>query len=412
MSAEPIDLHHQAPGIVASYLLETDDGPALFDCGPTTCVPALKAGLAERGLDLTDVRHLLLSHIHLDHAGAAGVLVRENPWLQVHVSEVGAPHLVDPSKLEASARRLYGDAFDALWGELAPVPEANVHVVGERVVGLDCFPTPGHAWHHVSYLDADGTLYAGDAAGVRIDGGSFVVPPCPPPELDLEAWERTIEEIERRAPGTARAHPLRRRSTTSRSTSPTCARRSAAGASASRTGWTRRPSSPPPATTSRRSIPSSSTTTTAPAPYWHHFRGLERYWRKRRGGRGLDLEGVRLEVGERDELERRGVRRLEHDRRRDARLERLLPARGDDAPAVARAEPREQPLRLRRHEVVPADTENSRNSSVIDRADGVEAGVGALGAAVAVAEEAGHRVEGARLELAAEDVHAEPTPSP
>jgi glyoxylase-like metal-dependent hydrolase (beta-lactamase superfamily II) len=197
---EPIDLLHQAPGIVACYVLETDDGPALFDCGPTTCIPALRNGLAERGLELTDLRHLLLSHIHLDHAGAAGVLVREHPALQVHVSEVGAPHLVDPSRLDASARRLYGDAFDELWGELAPIPETNVHVVGDRVVGLDCFPTPGHAWHHVSYLAADGTLYAGDAAGVRLRGGSFVMPPCPPPELDLEAWERTIDEIERRAP--------------------------------------------------------------------------------------------------------------------------------------------------------------------------------------------------------------------
>ena len=198
---EPIDLHHQAPGIIASYLLETEDGPAIFDCGPTSTIPHLKAGLAERGVDMTDVRHLLLSHIHLDHAGGAGVLVRQSPWLQVHVSEVGAPHLIDPTKLEASARRLYGTAFDDLWGELAPVPAENVRVVGEQVVGLDCFPTPGHAWHHVSYLDPDGTLYAGDAAGVRIGGGSFVVPPCPPPELDLEAWERSLEEIERRAPG-------------------------------------------------------------------------------------------------------------------------------------------------------------------------------------------------------------------
>ena len=173
MNPEPIDLHHQDARIVGCYLLETLDGPALFDCGPTTSIPHLKAGLAERGLDLTDVRHLLLSHIHLDHAGAAGVLVRQNPWLQVHISEIGAPHLVDPSNLEASARRLYGIAFDALWGELAPVPASNVHVVGDRILGLDCFPTPGHASHHVSYLDADGTLYAGDAAGVRIPPGRF-----------------------------------------------------------------------------------------------------------------------------------------------------------------------------------------------------------------------------------------------
>src|SRR5262249_57976021 len=197
----PIDLHHQAIArIVGAYLLETEDGPALFDCGPTTCIDALKAGLDERGLGLTDVRHLLLSHIHLDHAGATGTLVREHPDLQVHVSEIGAPHLVDPSRLEKSARRLYGDTFDELWGELAPVPEENVHVVGDRVLGLECFPSPGHAYHHVCYLDRDGTLYAGDAAGVRIQPGRYVMPPTPPPEVDVAAWEETIDEIERRAP--------------------------------------------------------------------------------------------------------------------------------------------------------------------------------------------------------------------
>jgi glyoxylase-like metal-dependent hydrolase (beta-lactamase superfamily II) len=126
--------------------------------------------------------------------------VREHPALQVHVSEIGAPHLVAPERLERSARRLYGDTFDTLWGELAPVPEANVQIVGDRVLGLDCFPTPGHASHHVSYLDRDGTLYAGDAAGVRIEPGRFVMPPTPPPEFDLDTWQQTLEEIERRDP--------------------------------------------------------------------------------------------------------------------------------------------------------------------------------------------------------------------
>jgi glyoxylase-like metal-dependent hydrolase (beta-lactamase superfamily II) len=201
MALEPIDLHHLGrERIIASYLLDTDDGPALFDCGPSTTVEALNAGLADRGLALTDVRHLLLSHIHLDHAGAAGVLVREHPDLRVHVSEVGKPHLVDPERLERSARRLYGEDFDALWGELTPVPEGNIEVVGERVLGLDCFPTPGHASHHVCYLDGDGTLYAGDAAGVRIEPGRFVVPPTPPPEVDVEAWQASLDEIERRGP--------------------------------------------------------------------------------------------------------------------------------------------------------------------------------------------------------------------
>ena len=198
---EPIDLLHRGvQRSVACYLLDTDDGLALFDCGPASTVETLKSALAERSLRLADIRHLLLSHIHLDHAGAAGVLVREHPALQVHVSAIGAPHLVAPERLERSARRLYGDSFDTLWGELAPVPERNVHVVGDLVVGLDCFPTPGHASHHVSYLDRDGTLYAGDAAGVRIQPGRYVMPPTPPPDIDIAAWERTLDELERRDP--------------------------------------------------------------------------------------------------------------------------------------------------------------------------------------------------------------------
>jgi glyoxylase-like metal-dependent hydrolase (beta-lactamase superfamily II) len=199
--AHPIDLRHQgARHVIGSYLLETVDGPAIFDCGPTTCIGTLKVGLAARGVELRDVRHLLLSHIHLDHAGATGALVREHPELQVHVSERGAPHLVDPTRLEASARRLYGDAFDELWGELTPVPEENVRVVGDEVVGLECFPTPGHASHHVCYLDRDGTLYAGDACGVRIQPSRFVMPPTPPPDVDVEAWNGSLDEIERRRP--------------------------------------------------------------------------------------------------------------------------------------------------------------------------------------------------------------------
>lgn len=197
----PIDLHHQGvPQSVGCYVVETAEGLALFDCGPTTALPALCAGLAERGHELGDIKHLLLSHIHFDHAGAAGALVREVPSLQVHVSPIGAPHLIDPKRLEASARRLYGEAFDRLWGELVPVPEANVRIVGEHVVGLACFPSPGHASHHVSMLHEDGTLYAGDSLGVRVAPASFVLAPTPPPDIDLEAWEETLAETERRAP--------------------------------------------------------------------------------------------------------------------------------------------------------------------------------------------------------------------
>jgi glyoxylase-like metal-dependent hydrolase (beta-lactamase superfamily II) len=195
-----IDLRHLGrPKVIASYLLEGPE-PALVDCGPATCVDALEAGLARAGLALTDVRHVVLTHIHPDHAGAAGTLVRRHPGLQVHVSEVGAPHLVDPTRLERSARRLYGDDFDRLWGELAPVPEENVHAIGDRVLDLEAFPAPGHAPHHVAFLAPGGSCYAGDAACARIHPARYVAPALPPPNVDLEAWARTLDEIERRRP--------------------------------------------------------------------------------------------------------------------------------------------------------------------------------------------------------------------
>jgi glyoxylase-like metal-dependent hydrolase (beta-lactamase superfamily II) len=281
LASTPIDLHHQAPGIVACYLLDSDDGPALFDCGPASCLPALRAGLEERGLELSDVRHLLLSHIHLDHAGAAGVLVREHPALQVHVSEIGAPHLIDPSRLEASARRLYGDAFDPLWGELAPIPSENVHVVGDAVLGLDCFPTPGHAWHHVSYLDAEGTLYAGDAAGVRLAGGTFVMPPCPPPEFDLEAWEETIRTVELRAPANLALIHFGEFDDV---------QEHLAGLRATLGRWSERVEDGMDEAAFIAAARFDISQTDADlvddynraGPYWHHFSGIDRYWRKKR----------------------------------------------------------------------------------------------------------------------------------
>jgi glyoxylase-like metal-dependent hydrolase (beta-lactamase superfamily II) len=195
-----VDLHFGgAPHAIGVYVLDTDDGPALFDCGPSSTIEALDAGLAGHGLALTDVRHLLLSHIHLDHAGAAGVLVRRHPGLTVWVSEVGHPHLLDPSRLERSARRLYGELFDPLWGELAPVPAANARIATGDVLGWEAFPTPGHASHHVSY-HRDGTLLAGDAAGVRMPGASYVLPVSPPPDLDAEAWHESVAAIRARRP--------------------------------------------------------------------------------------------------------------------------------------------------------------------------------------------------------------------
>ncbi len=195
-----IDLLHLGDQrVIGCYLVDTPDGPALHDCGPATTFETLRAAIAANGVPLADLRHVLLSHIHFDHAGAAGLLVRENPQLTVHVSEIGAAHLIDPSRLERSARRIYLDHFDRLWGALVPIPEENVRVAGDRVLDFDCFPTPGHASHHVSYL-RDGILFAGDAAGVRIDPSALVMPPTPPPEIDLAAWDATLDEIERRAP--------------------------------------------------------------------------------------------------------------------------------------------------------------------------------------------------------------------
>ena len=195
-----IDLQHLGRSrVIASYLL-TGDEPALVDCGPTTCLGALEEGLAGQGLALADLRHLLLTHIHLDHAGAAGALVRRNPGLRVHVSEIGAPHLVDPSRLEASARRLYAEDFDRLWGELVPVPEENVQVVGGEVLGLEAWPTPGHASHHISYLSEDGTCFSGDVTGVLIAPSALIAPVCPPPDVDLEAWDRSLDSISGRKP--------------------------------------------------------------------------------------------------------------------------------------------------------------------------------------------------------------------
>jgi len=196
----PVDLRFSGvERAIGVYVLDCPGGPLLFDCGPSTTLPRLEEGLRECGVELREIRHLLLSHIHLDHAGAAGAIVRKHPDLTVWVSEIGAPHLVDPSRLERSARRLYGESFDALWGELAPVPEANVRIAAGDVLGWDVFPAPGHASHHVCYV-RDGTLLAGDACGVRIEPSRYVLPVSPPPDIDVEAWHATIAEIERRAP--------------------------------------------------------------------------------------------------------------------------------------------------------------------------------------------------------------------
>jgi glyoxylase-like metal-dependent hydrolase (beta-lactamase superfamily II) len=188
-------------GIIATGLLQGRDGIALIDPGPTTTIGNLKTALASKGTGLADVRAILLTHIHLDHAGATGTLLPECPGAKVYVHEIGARHLADPSKLLVSARRLYGDDMDRLWGEVRPVPADRIEIVGNtrlRVVGHDVevAETPGHASHHVSFFLPDPSIaFVGDTAGICRASGRVVLPATPPPDVDLEAWHRSTSRI-------------------------------------------------------------------------------------------------------------------------------------------------------------------------------------------------------------------------
>jgi glyoxylase-like metal-dependent hydrolase (beta-lactamase superfamily II) len=186
-----IDVEHLGrPHVIGCWQVDA----ALVDPGPESSLEALLAALGEER-----PRAILLTHIHLDHAAATGALVRRWPDLQVYVHERGAPHLVDPSRLLASAERLYGDAMGFLWGEIVPVPEANVTALagGEQVLGMRVAYTPGHASHHVSYLHEEtGTAFVGDVAAVLVPETNLVVPPLPPPDIDIEAWEESIATLE------------------------------------------------------------------------------------------------------------------------------------------------------------------------------------------------------------------------
>jgi glyoxylase-like metal-dependent hydrolase (beta-lactamase superfamily II) len=185
-------MHVGTPRVIGCWQV----GDVLIDPGPSTGLPALLDALGE---DYTP-RALLLTHIHLDHAGASGTLARRWPELEVYVHERGAPHMVDPSKLIDSATRLYGDDMDRLWGEFIAVPEERLHVLkGAETLSFEAGRfevayTPGHASHHVSYLH-DGTAFVGDVGGVQITPGSLVIPPTPPPDINLELWHESIELV-------------------------------------------------------------------------------------------------------------------------------------------------------------------------------------------------------------------------
>jgi glyoxylase-like metal-dependent hydrolase (beta-lactamase superfamily II) len=196
------------PHAIASAIIQSEAGVAVVDPGPTTCLPALELGLQQQGVRWPDVRQILLTHIHLDHAGATGTIVREHPQIRVFVHDRGAPHMIDPQKLIDSASRLYGADMDRLWGEIAPVPAANLAILAgdERIEAggrsFDVAYTPGHASHHVSYFDrSSGIAFVGDTAGVCIDGG-YVLPPTPPPDIDVEKWRGSLDKIEAWAPDT------------------------------------------------------------------------------------------------------------------------------------------------------------------------------------------------------------------
>jgi glyoxylase-like metal-dependent hydrolase (beta-lactamase superfamily II) len=199
-----VDLHFQgAPRVIATAVLHGPAGIALIDPGPASSLPVLRETLKRAGIGVADVTALLLTHIHLDHAGACGVLVRENPKLKVFVHMKGAPHMIDPEKLLASASRLYGDAMERLWGDVLPVPEGALMILqgGERIEAggrsLRIEYTPGHASHHVSYFCPDARIaFVGDTAGVKVVADGAVWPPTPPPDIDLEAWSESLYRIE------------------------------------------------------------------------------------------------------------------------------------------------------------------------------------------------------------------------
>ena len=190
------------PGIIATGLLHGRDGVAIIDPGPATCLARLEESLKARGFEWDDVRAVLLTHIHLDHAGGSGHVLQAAKHARLYVHQNGARHMADPARLLASATRLYKDDMARLWGTMLPVPADRIEVLGERnalsIVGhdLEVAWTPGHAVHHVSYfLPASRIAFVGDTAGICRQSGRVVLPPTPPPDIDLEAWRTSTDTI-------------------------------------------------------------------------------------------------------------------------------------------------------------------------------------------------------------------------
>jgi glyoxylase-like metal-dependent hydrolase (beta-lactamase superfamily II) len=196
---ETLDLEFQGtPHVIAAFLVHGPAGPVLVETGPSSTLPVLLAGLERRGVRPPDVRDVLVTHIHLDHAGAAGWWARQGARVVVH--SVGAPHLVDPSKLIASATRIYGERMEALWGAIPSAPADRVHAVGDGAIvdagGLRfrVVETTGHARHHHAFVLGD-AAFAGDSTGILLPGQRWIDLPAPPPEFDLPAWRKTLARL-------------------------------------------------------------------------------------------------------------------------------------------------------------------------------------------------------------------------
>jgi glyoxylase-like metal-dependent hydrolase (beta-lactamase superfamily II) len=287
------------PRIIATVVVDGAGGAAIIDPGPSSTLPALRAALAGAGLAVADLRAVLLTHIHFDHAGATGTLVHEHPELRVYVHEKGAPHMVSPEKLIASATRLWGDEMDRLWGEFRPVPQDALVVLrgGERVTAggrdFEVAYTPGHASHHVSYFNADtGIAFVGDTAGIRVQPGGFIMPPTPPPDIDLGAWRDSLRRLEAWRPDTlfvthfgphapVGAHVTEMASNLELTASLVKASLGRTGSDEDREEWF--------ADELRRELRRRMTESDARAyevagRFDLNWRGLARYWRKREGG--------------------------------------------------------------------------------------------------------------------------------
>ena len=203
-----LDHHFRgSPGVIGSYLVSDGDALTLIETGPASTMETLLAGIRQAGFDPDQIGDIVVTHIHLDHAGGAGALLRRLPRAQLHVHPVGAPHLIDPTKLMSSATRIYGDLMGPLWGEMLPVPKERLHVLGDRdtlATGartLHAYDTPGHANHHLALHEREtGAVFTGDVAGVRLDGIRHVRPPTPPPEFSPEKWQASIAILRSLAP--------------------------------------------------------------------------------------------------------------------------------------------------------------------------------------------------------------------